>query len=115
MVRRLRGVGNAPADQQFGASSRSPDCAHVVIGGHLVLLNRRTNVVVDISPFRDTLASDRAARCSYPPGVLDFRRIRSGRAGPLVFRLAWLNYLYNDLMSLLRETVVTARLTGLLT
>jgi hypothetical protein len=25
-----------------------PDCAHVVIGGHLVLLNRHTNVVVDI-------------------------------------------------------------------
>jgi hypothetical protein len=28
-----------------------PDCAHVVIGGHLVLLNRRTNVVVDIFHF----------------------------------------------------------------
>ena len=24
-----------------------PDCANVVIGGHIVLLNRRTNVVVD--------------------------------------------------------------------
>jgi len=24
-----------------------PDCAHVLIGGHIVLLNRRTNVVVD--------------------------------------------------------------------
>ena len=28
-----------------------PDCAHVVIGGHLVLLNRRTNVIVDIFHF----------------------------------------------------------------
>ena len=26
-----------------------PDCAHVVIGGNLVLLNRKTNVVVDFS------------------------------------------------------------------
>lgn len=25
-----------------------PECAHVAIGGHIVLLNRRTNVVVDI-------------------------------------------------------------------
>ena len=24
-----------------------PDCAHVLVGGHIVLLNRRTNVVVD--------------------------------------------------------------------
>src|SRR5579885_534306 len=24
-----------------------PDCAHVLIGGHIVLLNRKTNVVVD--------------------------------------------------------------------
>jgi hypothetical protein len=28
-----------------------PDCAHVVIGGHLVLLNRKTNIVVDIFHF----------------------------------------------------------------
>jgi hypothetical protein len=25
-----------------------PDCAHVLIGGHVVLLNRRTNLVVDV-------------------------------------------------------------------
>ncbi|HXT87244.1 MAG TPA: hypothetical protein VN745_09495 [Verrucomicrobiae bacterium] len=25
-----------------------PDCAHVLIGGHIVLLNRRTNIVLDI-------------------------------------------------------------------
>ena len=24
-----------------------PDCAHVLVGGHIVLLNRRTNVVMD--------------------------------------------------------------------
>lgn len=25
-----------------------PDCAHVLIGGHIVLLNRRTNLVIDV-------------------------------------------------------------------
>jgi Ni/Co efflux regulator RcnB len=28
-----------------------PDCAHVVIGGHLVLLNRKTNIIVDVFHF----------------------------------------------------------------
>ena len=28
-----------------------PDCAHVFIGGHIVLLNRKTDVVVDIFHF----------------------------------------------------------------
>jgi Ni/Co efflux regulator RcnB len=28
-----------------------PDCAHLVIGGHLVLLNRKTNIIVDIFDF----------------------------------------------------------------
>jgi hypothetical protein len=28
-----------------------PDCAHVVVGGHIVLLNRKTNVIVDIFHF----------------------------------------------------------------
>ncbi len=28
-----------------------PDCAHVLIGGHIVLVNRRTNVVLDIVHF----------------------------------------------------------------
>jgi hypothetical protein len=28
-----------------------PDCAHVLISGHLVLLNRRTNIIVDIFHF----------------------------------------------------------------
>lgn len=29
-----------------------PDCAHVLISGHVVLLNRRTNLVVDILTLR---------------------------------------------------------------
>lgn len=28
-----------------------PNCVHVVIGGHIVLLNRRTNVVMDVFHF----------------------------------------------------------------
>jgi len=28
-----------------------PDCAHVLIGGHIVLVNRRTNVILDIVHF----------------------------------------------------------------
>lgn len=28
-----------------------PDCQHVLIGGHIVLLNRQTNIVVDIFHF----------------------------------------------------------------
>ena len=28
-----------------------PDCAHVVVGGHIVLLNRKTNLVIDIFHF----------------------------------------------------------------
>lgn len=28
-----------------------PDCQHVLIGGHIVLLNRKTNIVVDIFHF----------------------------------------------------------------
>ncbi len=28
-----------------------PECAHVLVGGHIVLLNRRTNIVVDIFHF----------------------------------------------------------------
>jgi len=30
-----------------------PECAHVVVGGHVVLLNRKTNVVLDIFHFED--------------------------------------------------------------
>jgi len=28
-----------------------PDCAHVLISGHIVLLNRRTNLIVDVFAF----------------------------------------------------------------
>jgi hypothetical protein len=28
-----------------------PDCAHVLIGGHIVLLNRKTNLIVDVFAF----------------------------------------------------------------
>ena len=28
-----------------------PDCAHVLISGHIVLLNRKTNVIVDVFAF----------------------------------------------------------------
>jgi hypothetical protein len=28
-----------------------PNCAHVLVGAHLVLLNRKTNVVVDVFQF----------------------------------------------------------------
>jgi len=28
-----------------------PDCAHVVVAGHIVLLNRRTNIILDIFHF----------------------------------------------------------------
>jgi hypothetical protein len=28
-----------------------PDCAHVIIGGHIVLFNQRTNIVVDLYHF----------------------------------------------------------------
>ena len=40
-----------PEDLERRLPPPPPDCAHVVIGGHLVLLNRRTNVVVDIFHF----------------------------------------------------------------
>jgi hypothetical protein len=40
-----------PEDLERRLPPPPPDCAHVLIGGHLVLLNRRTNVVVDIFHF----------------------------------------------------------------
>lgn len=36
-----------PPDLENFLPPPPPDCAHVLIGGHIVLLNRRTNVVVD--------------------------------------------------------------------
>ena len=45
-----------------------PDCAHVVIGGHLVLLNRRTHITVDIFHFESCVgrATGTAARRKEP-------------------------------------------------
>jgi len=40
-----------PEDLERRLPPPPPDCAHVLVGGHLVLLNRRTNVVVDIFHF----------------------------------------------------------------
>ena len=37
-----------PPDLERWLPPPPPDCAHVVIGGHIVLMNRRTNVVLDI-------------------------------------------------------------------
>lgn len=36
-----------PHDLEVYLPPPPPDCAHVLIGGHIVLLNRRTNMVVD--------------------------------------------------------------------
>ncbi|SRR6266568_1320091 len=40
-----------PEDLERQLPPPPPDCAHVLIGGHIVLLNRRTNIVVDIFHF----------------------------------------------------------------
>ena len=40
-----------PEDLERRLPPPPPDCAHVLIGGHIVLLNRRTNVLVDIFHF----------------------------------------------------------------
>src|SRR5258707_4382284 len=40
-----------PEDLERRLPPPPPDCAHVLIGGHIVLLNRSTNVVVDIFHF----------------------------------------------------------------
>lgn len=37
-----------PDDLERELPPPPPDCEHVIIGGHLVLWNRRTNIVVDI-------------------------------------------------------------------
>src|SRR5260370_122526 len=40
-----------PEDLERRLPPPPPDCAHVVIGGHLVLLNRKTNIIVDVFHF----------------------------------------------------------------
>ena len=37
-----------PEDLERRLPPPPPECAHVLIGGHIVLLNRRTNLVVDV-------------------------------------------------------------------
>jgi hypothetical protein len=37
-----------PPDLERRLPPPPPDCGHVVIGGHIVLMNRRINVVLDI-------------------------------------------------------------------
>ena len=40
-----------PEDLERRLPPPPPECAHVLVGGHIVLLNRRTNVVVDVVHF----------------------------------------------------------------
>lgn len=44
-----------PEDLERRLPPAPPDCEHVVIGGHIVLLNRKTNIVVDIFHFEGQL------------------------------------------------------------
>jgi len=41
-------LDSCPPDLERRLPPPPPDCAHVVIGGHIVLMNRRTNVVLDV-------------------------------------------------------------------
>ena len=40
-----------PVDLERRLPPPPPECGHVLVGGHIVLLNRRTNVVVDLVSF----------------------------------------------------------------
>ena len=40
-----------PEDLERELPPPPPDCAHVLIGGHIMLLNRKTNIVIDIFHF----------------------------------------------------------------
>jgi hypothetical protein len=40
-----------PRDLERQLPPPPPECAHLLIGGHIVLLNQRTNVVVDVVHF----------------------------------------------------------------
>jgi hypothetical protein len=46
-----RRIYPCPEDLERRLPPPPPDCSHVLIGGHIVLLNRRTNVVVDVFHF----------------------------------------------------------------
>jgi Ni/Co efflux regulator RcnB len=41
----------APVELERRLPPPPPDCSHVLIGGHIVLLNRRTNLIVDVFGF----------------------------------------------------------------
>lgn len=44
-------VQPVPQDLEVRLAPPPPECAHVLIGGNIVLLNRRTNLVVDVVVF----------------------------------------------------------------
>jgi hypothetical protein len=44
-------VVRCPEDLERRLPPPPPECAHVLVGGHIVLLNQRTNVVVDVVHF----------------------------------------------------------------
>jgi len=41
----------APIELERQLPSPPPDCAHVLVSGHIVLLNRKTNLIVDVFAF----------------------------------------------------------------
>jgi hypothetical protein len=41
----------APAELERRLPPAPPDCAHVLVSGHIVLLNRKTNLIVDVFSF----------------------------------------------------------------
>ena len=41
----------APVELERRLPPPPPDCAHVLISGHIVLLNRKTNIIVDVFGF----------------------------------------------------------------
>ena len=41
----------APVELERRLPPPPPDCAHMLIGGHIVLLNHKTNVIVDVFAF----------------------------------------------------------------
>ena len=40
-------IATCPRELEHYLPPPPPDCSHVLIGGHIVLLNRKTNVVID--------------------------------------------------------------------
>jgi hypothetical protein len=41
-------IHSCPPDLERRLPPPPPECAHVLVGGHIVLLNRKTNIIVDI-------------------------------------------------------------------